>query len=45
MHANPVLEQDEQDGVMTELTDKEAAVLQSSTQDLQGFGHPGMFYL
>ncbi|KAF9959558.1 hypothetical protein BGZ72_009393 [Mortierella alpina] len=40
MHANPVLEQDEQDGVMTELTDKEAAVLKSSTQDLQGFGHP-----
>ncbi|KAF9941337.1 hypothetical protein BGZ67_005167 [Mortierella alpina] len=39
MHANPVLEQDEQDGV-TELTDKEAAVLKSSTQDLQGFGHP-----
>ncbi|KAF9292261.1 hypothetical protein BGZ68_009100 [Mortierella alpina] len=39
MHANPVLEQDEQ-AMATELTDKEAAVLKSSTQDLQGFGHP-----
>ncbi|CAO3565709.1 unnamed protein product [Mortierella alpina] len=39
MHANPVLEQEEQDGVI-DLTDKEAAVLKSSTQDLQGFGHP-----
>ncbi|KAF9948441.1 hypothetical protein BGZ70_002215 [Mortierella alpina] len=39
MHANPVLEQEEQDGV-TDLTDQEAAVLKSSTQDLQGFGHP-----
>ncbi|KAF9571075.1 AP-4 complex accessory subunit Tepsin [Mortierella alpina] len=39
MHANPVLEQDERAG-MKDLTDKEAAVLQSSTQDLQGFGHP-----
>ncbi|KAG0006588.1 Cell cycle checkpoint control protein rad9b, partial [Entomortierella chlamydospora] len=35
MHANPVQEQDDPD-----LTDREAAVLKNSTQDLQGFGNP-----
>ncbi|KAF9362141.1 AP-4 complex accessory subunit Tepsin [Mortierella sp. AD094] len=39
MHANPVQEQDDPE-LSEDLTDREAAVLKNSTQDLQGFGNP-----
>ncbi|KAF9586168.1 hypothetical protein BGW38_009065 [Lunasporangiospora selenospora] len=39
MHANPVQENEKYDMAYS-LTAKEAEVLQSSTQDLQGFGNP-----